>query len=204
MVRFHPRSQIIMEGKRPITKKEEEFLHQVKRDRENQSLLTDRDINFYEYLLGFEIKNLKDKSVLDLGSGMTEKFSKQVNKLDSSVRIFSLSPTEYNIAVRTKKSVMARAQEMPYSDNSFDYELALFSVPLYLSPEIENYKSFIAEVVRTLKPKGRALIFPVHPKEEESKLLTKVLNMFKKNIRYKFEDVGYIRPDDQRLVIMKK
>ena len=56
--------------------------------------------------------------------------------------------------------VAARVQALPFPDETFDCELALFSVPMYLPPIEEEYVKYLNEIVRTLKHGGTAYIYP--------------------------------------------
>jgi hypothetical protein len=100
-------------------------------------------------------------------------------------------------------------------DSTFDYEVALFSVPFYLPFDPEEYKIFFSEVIRTLKPSGKAyfnLIFKNAALDKSngfredifipSSFMHGVLSEFSNLISYKVEQVD-IKDLECRLVITK-
>lgn len=175
--------------------------------KETISLPTDRDIHEYEKYLGLNLSGMKGDLVLDIGSSNTETFSKQAAEL--GIKVVSINPKLKKERIRNKittgpkNSVAGRAQEMPFTDNVFDYEVALFSVPVWIPSDFEEYKKFFSEIVRTLKPGGKGYIFPVvyykkdFIRENNSELLPK------DKVSYEFQNV----PNEQylyRLILTKK
>jgi ubiquinone/menaquinone biosynthesis C-methylase UbiE len=172
---------------------------------------TDRHLVSYEHFLGFSALEMKGKEVLDIGSGPGETFAKEAALIGISV--FSMSPGLKNgITLNhaeegllddwSKKSLAGRAQEMPFKDEAFDYEVALYSLPFYL-PIGEGNSEYLNEILRTLKPKGKAYFYPAHSSDSN---LVRALNELSEKINYKFEVVeeGTEFTDLERLTIEKK
>jgi SAM-dependent methyltransferase len=183
-----------------------------------------RTLKQYAKLLGVNFDLLEGKSVLDIGSGLTEEFSKDAAK--KGIKVVSMRPV-FNEEGKgigkeffedwQRRSVIARGQEMPYEDNSFDCEVALFSVPFYLPRDPDNinepskveYEDFFSEVVRTLKPGGKAYISPIFKNYIASLEVRTVSRKFIENILKKFSDSISYQIDDEvdtkesRLVITK-
>jgi ubiquinone/menaquinone biosynthesis C-methylase UbiE len=135
--------------------------------REDTAAITARSAYEYVNYLGIDLEEMKGTSVLDIGSGGANRFANQVS--DLGIKVVSFSPHLRHASSRDdlnydniqyKHSVAGRAQEMPFADNSFDYEVALYSVPLYL-PDPEEIKLSINEVVRTLREGGKAYFYPI-------------------------------------------
>jgi len=183
------------------------------RPKKIEYFLTDRDLDSYKEFLDLDLDDMRGRAVLDIGSGERESFSKQA--ADMGVKVISLNPSLKNQASRsilqldkswTKRSVAGKAQEMPFGSDIFDYELALYSLPFYLSYSREEYRKFISEIVRTLKPGGKAKIYPVY--NADKPLMIEELKKLSEKIDYEFQYVNRKSPekdmDSYRLVITKK
>ena len=137
--------------------------------------------SFEEYCqkLGLPVDEWAGKRVLDIGSGLSELFAEGARKLD--INVISQNPvladnSMVNIRKRLARdhestgggqTVAALAQELPYKDESFDAEVSLFAVPGYLPEYVEQYRKTFNEIIRTLKPGGKAYLFPILPEMEE-------------------------------------
>ena len=153
-------------------------LQKMRREFEGASFLTGgRGLLAYGEFLGINFSEMKGKSVLEIGSGAYEKFKKEATRI--GIKVFS-SSVHLNEA---RPSFYGRAQEMPFGDNVFDYELALFSVPYYLDSK-EEVEITVSEVIRTLKPHGRAYFSPVLPGKKV--ILDDILKKFSDSISYNF------------------
>ncbi len=131
-----------------------------------------QDLATYEKELGFDRKELQGLTVLDLGSGATEKFSRELKQAGVEADVISLNPDLQKKSVRDmvqekadwqEKSIAATAQELPFMDQSFDRIFGLNSVTLYANPRqgFERTERWLSEVVRVLKPGGEAIVGPI-------------------------------------------
>lgn len=176
------------------------FRHEL----EKSSRITDRTLKDYEFYFHMKGEDMRGKTVLDIGSGTDETFAKEAKKLGANV--VSMSPT---LDVRKKidkenKSLMSvggRAQEMPFADNTFDLEFALYSVPFYLPTRTDEYESFLNEIIRTLKVGGKASIFPVDLYDYG--YVRDVLERIPEKVDFHFEK-NDTNPRTQLLVLIKK
>jgi len=138
------------------------------------------DCSFKEYCAVFDLEpnELKDKMILDVGSGTRESFSKEAAKYGA--KVVSLSPELKKWFKRRlakgvifpdkrwqKASVAARAQEMPFAEESFDYVLASWSVPYYSLDEKDGNLS-VEEMIRVLKPGGKLGLYPFAREKTEN------------------------------------
>jgi ubiquinone/menaquinone biosynthesis C-methylase UbiE len=133
-----------------------------------------RSLEDYERMLGFEREELRGKTILDLGAGPEGRLGQDIHmdwesKLD--LKIISLSPdfahkkyefVESPIPGSEKQQSLENptaglAEQLPFTDKSFDETLALYSVSQYAE---ENFKMWIPEICRTLKDNGIARIGP--------------------------------------------
>ena len=134
--------------------------------------LTNRDLESYLQEFGITVEDIKNKKILDLGSGEQELLSKQAEKYGATV--FSLNPKLKKWWTRKrlrgfifkdpewkKRSVAATAQEIPFRNQSFDLVVALFSISPYLAMP-ENREAAVKEILRTLKIGGKLLIAPAY------------------------------------------
>jgi len=203
-----------MEGNLDRKKENLHPIYAKRRKVEEGAYISDWELGDYQTELGINVAEMKGKLVLDIGSGKSEKFSKEAAK--KGIKVVSMSPHLKNPAALTeeflkdwqKSSVAGRAQEMPFKDGTFDYEVALYSVPYYLPFNQEEYKKFFKEVIRTLKPGGRAYFAPIFknrtvghglvPKE----FIRGVLDQFRPDITYKIEERNN-GDNERRLVLIK-
>lgn len=208
-----------MEGNLGGNKKIELTPLQEKRRKEEQSAhISDSELEKYADFLGFNLEKMRGKLVLDVGSGKTEKFSREAAK--AGIKVVSMSPhLKFGRAQKLvtsqedwqKKSVAGRAQEMPFEDNTFDFEVALFSVPYYLPyNDAEEYKAFFSELIRTLKPGGEAYVVPVCGEEMKNvisrEFIDGILSQFKDKCSFVIEKLPKTVDEYQkeyRLVLTK-
>lgn len=157
----------------------------------------ERGLELYEDFLGFKRGELEGLKVLDLGTGETERFSRELKNSGIDATVINLNP-DYSMEKtrktlgraldRTKISVAATAQELPFKDESFDRALGLYSVTVFADPgpiggNPEATKLWISEVNRVLKPGGEARFAPI----AESDRLYKPYEDFLRQIGLKAE-----------------
>ncbi len=142
----------------------------------------ERGLKDYEGYLGFKGEELKGKIVLDLGSGETELFSRELSQSTPDVKVIALNPdysaerfrkTMESIPGWQRKSVAAIGQELPFKDEMFDRIYALYSVTAFSSPHLqlgnpEAARQWMSEIVRVLKPGGEARLAPILTSTEEA------------------------------------
>ncbi len=126
---------------------------------------SDRTFANYLKLLGITSSELGSR-ILDIGSGETQRFAREASL--SGREVISLNPllrdSKWRKLVQTDsseppQSVAAVAQNLPFTNNSFDTVVSVFAIPMYL--EKRAYKQSLQEIYRVLKPGGRAILFPV-------------------------------------------
>ncbi len=162
------------------------------------SILTDRGLREYQMTLGFSVYDIQDKKILDVGSGAKELFSKQAAKYGAEV--YSLNPKLKKWYRRKglagwiakdpkwqKRSVAARAQELPFAPESFDMATALWSISWYLNNHEERMEA-VKQILGALKPGGKFYMAPVSKKD--SFFREEDLEWLKKN-NYSLEFSGY-------------
>lgn len=138
----------------------------------------ERSLGEYEGFLGFERDELDGKRVLDIGSGETERFSRELDN-GKGGEVVSLNPDYVDerlrkVAQQNKEwrqtSVAGIAQELPFPSESFDVVLGLYSVTAFASPnrEDEDARMWSKEVSRVLRAGGRAMFAPIMAFDEAS------------------------------------
>lgn len=189
---------------------------ETRKKKEKVAQISDRTLGEYERVFGIDLAAMKDKLVLDIGSGLNEKFSKEAS-LQKGVKVVSMNPSPKNDTWSAEffqdwqgRSVVGRGQQMPYGDNMFDCEVALTSVPFYLPFVRQEYEVFFGEVIRTLKPSGKAYFFPVDKNYHSirsqkfiKRFVSKILDQFSDSTTYEFEPID-LDHKKYRLVITKK
>ena len=136
-----------------------------------------RSIDEYEKVLKFKREDLENKFVLDLCAGPKARFSRDLEESGVKATVVSLSPEyadeqqcklfeptfldKFKMIIKNKKSehleVAGVGEQLPFKDESFDEVLSLFSVSTW---SLRNYKFWIPEICRVLKPNGAARIGP--------------------------------------------
>jgi SAM-dependent methyltransferase len=151
---------------------------------ESDSLITDHDVKDYERDLQFNAESFRGKTILDIGSGWVETFSKEMEKYYNA-KVFSINPklkeqnsrqflfgfqkiwTENNLWEGViipngwqGRSIAGRGQELPIKKDSIDVILARWSISHYL--EGDELVLAIKEAYETLKPGGQMLLTPIN------------------------------------------
>lgn len=144
---------------------EKKRLQDERRRTDAGSLPTDNTLTVYRRDLQFVPESFRGKTILDLGSGEQEIFSKEMEKYGATV--ISLNPKLKEQESRDllvsrpgwqERSVASRGQELPFKKESFDAVLARWSVSHYLR---ENELVLaIEQAYEVLKPGGIILLTP--------------------------------------------
>src|SRR4030042_3408234 len=131
---------------------------------------TQRSFGEYLDLLDLKREDLEGKTVLDLGSGYGQPLAVGAKEAGINARVVSLDPKlslkeerGWPSYLNRKVSDIAVAGEgarLPFQDNSFDYCLAIESLPRYLTDKSE-IGPYLREVGRVLKNGGEARIQPL-------------------------------------------
>lgn len=135
----------------------------------------ERGLEAYEGYLGFSREELKGKTILEIGSGETERFSRQLKEVNIDAKVVALNPDYAKDRYREKihaipdwagKSVAATGQELPFNDETFDKVFGLFSLTVFASPSSftgnpEATKHWLSEIIRVLKHGGEARLAPM-------------------------------------------
>lgn len=143
-----------------------------KKDYYEHTQVTDRSLQEYQEYLNLPLESLQGKIVLDIGSGQKESFAKQAKKMGINVVFMSPDLKDEEVRDRLKggffkklkwtgKSVAGIVQELPFGDSVFDAEVSLFAFPFHLPKSETELKRGFQEILRTLKPGGRAYIYPI-------------------------------------------
>lgn len=199
----------------------ENKLQTIRQNIEKGVAVSNWGLEKYKEVLGIDMAKMEGKTVLDIGSGKAEKFSKEAAKF--GVKVVSMGThlkdgipknmydekSKTFLKDRQGFSVAARAQELPFEDNFFDYEVALYSLPFYLPYSRDEYSSFFKEVIRTLKPGGKAYFSPIYKNQALEKdivsaqLISSILDDFSDSIMYKIEKLNH-EDKECRLILIKK
>lgn len=126
-----------------------------------------RALQEYEKQLNFNSQELHGKRILDIGSGIKDKFAREIKELGIDAEVVSLSP-DYSIDKYSKnvsvafpegKQIAGIGQSLPFADKSFDRVFALHVYEHIFSNDI--LLRMLGEMVRILKPGGVAKIGPM-------------------------------------------
>ncbi len=157
-------------------KSEDEIIQEKSRKRLIEARNTalndvDRSLEVYEKELGIPVtKEFLGEKVLDLGSGEKTRFAKEAAK--RGVQVYSLNP---NLSYQKHRSILKKglekdekefftaglAQELPFKSNVFDSVLSMWAVPYYIEKDQEEQETTLREIIRVLKPGGKAFLSPV-------------------------------------------
>ena len=138
---------------------------------------TDRTLSQYVDLLQIPDEELNNAVILDIGSGVHQRFAREVNNHMRSSKVISLDPNlglsekedilnfdpEYSVKARRRNSesgtLAADANDIPLKTGSVDRIYALYSLP-WLSRHGKE-KIFIKEMSRVLKSGGIIRAYPI-------------------------------------------
>ncbi len=119
---------------------------------------TDRGLGSYEDIFGPLYKEVKDKVVLDLGSGPTQRFARELEAWYEPKMVVNIDP--FAEEEHARHVIKARAEKLPFPDESIDLIYSNNSIPQYLRTR-ESIIHSLREVIRVLKPDGKANLFPL-------------------------------------------
>jgi SAM-dependent methyltransferase len=165
--------------------------------------VTNKSIEDYAIDLEIEIDGLKEKDVLDIGSGGGD-FQSACNKLGA--RVIGMDPHYQNISdpLRTvarpqnrEDKIAGINETLPFRDNIFDFVLSCSSSFYYLPYNYPDHelrekaaREMFEEVIRVLKPGGQAHIGAFY-KEGKKTHLKRALFAILKNpdeVKYEFHN----------------
>ena len=187
-----------------------DLLPNTRQKAEQDAFMSDWGLSKYTEVLNLNLTEMRDRLVLDIGSGATGKFTEEAFKV--GIKVVSMSPQLKDVTPSQdgqRMSITGRVQEMPFGDNTFDYEVALFSVPYYIPLTKEEYTLSLKEIIRTLKPGGTAYLSPVFKNKTmgegfvSREFIDDVLNQFPDSILYTLEKLNST-DEEYRLVLTKK
>ncbi len=138
----------------------------------------------YEHYLNFSLAELKGSKVLDIGGTMDGDFARAAEA--EGIDLTTLDPQNI-YQTWGGKNVRAIMQQLPFKDSSFDVEVSFGAIPFIPNYDSE-YRSTLSEVIRTLKPKGKGIIFPITDNVYDAPAFHKILA--------ELEDVAVVRLED--------
>lgn len=154
---------------------------------------TERGESLYSYLfetglIPGEWRKMEGKTVVDLGSGLTERFSRELKNGGVNANVIALNPDYSQRKFREivqqqedwqKKSVAALGQALPFRDKSIDYILGYNSLTIYARPDErpESAKKWALEIARVLKSGGEARLAPITQKEADDGLYKDMISL---------------------------
>ncbi len=171
-----------------------------------KSIVTERNLSQYCEKLDFNPKDLKRwHTIVDLGSGTSQNFAREVHSIDDSVNIISIDPRlsldenrdliaffdeEKDERIHGRKAsdpmtLSAIAQNLPLQNNSVGAVLALHSVPQYTKSQ-NDIELSISEIIRVLRAGGEARIYPIS-KNDNYEAVARSVGQHK-NIEFEFNE----------------
>lgn len=163
----------------------------------------ERGVKTYEKELNFDVKDLEGEKVLNLGSGSTLLFEREVREAKVPCDIVSVSPDyasekhrkrlfeersriaalvdkikgrKPKLVLEDAQVVAAIGQDLPFPDEVFDRILCS-----HVLEHVENkkaYQALIREALRVLRPGGMAHFVPTTEKKDQAWGLDEVLREF--------------------------
>lgn len=185
---------------------------------EGTSFNYNRSLKEYESFLNFKIDELKGQRILDLGSGLGERFAKSASR--HGINIVSLNPEYKQQSARKtaktgllprlficpdwkKELVSGISQKLPFQDKSFDQVFCLYSIPGYLY--FEDFEPSFNEIIRVLKDGGIARIFPIMRSIHENPDFWRIVDRIREKASVDFKEDETPYPDNHlRMIITKK
>jgi SAM-dependent methyltransferase len=131
----------------------------------------DSEVEVYEEDLNIKLEELIGKKVLDMGGMMGGDFADRAK--EAGVDLIILDP-QNPYGMRGGKNVTGIMQELPFADETFDIELSHGALP-YMPNYEQEYLALFTDILRTLKPEGKAVISPLTKVIKESEAFNRVL-----------------------------
>jgi len=155
-----------------------------------------RGLKEYKEFLEIPItRKFLGEKVLDLGSGVSSRFTKEA--AEQGIEIYSLSPAFIKPELRELRRgknlkdvpTAGLAQNLPYKSNVFDSVLSVWAMPAHIPQDKKNYIESFKEITRVLKPGGRAFLAPILSTYDFD-LVKHAINKIKKEqpLKNKFEE----------------
>jgi len=156
-----------------------------------------RGLKEYKEFLEIPItRKFLGEKVLDLGSGVSSRFTKEA--AEQGIEIYSLSPAFIKPELRELRRgknlkdvpTAGLAQNLPYKSNVFDSILSVWAIPAHLPQDKKNYIESFKEIVRVLKPGGKAFLAPIVPSIFDFDLANQAIREIKKEqpIKNRFKE----------------
>lgn len=182
-------------------------------DKSSMISSSERGLEFYEERLGISRDQLKNKMILDLGSGKETALAEDVSVKVEGAKVVSLSPhysdphyqKELENNPQKDRAVAAVAEKLPFRDGTFDYVFAIRSVPYYFHGRDEdeketkiNIKTIFSEAMRLLNPGGEARFNPYN--ELDIQCLKEVLDKTENGAEFEISE----NEESQFLMLKRK
>lgn len=158
----------------------------------------------------FGIVELPAGAVLNIGGGFSGRLEKDFLALNPGGFMISIDPylgSLYNLETvisgegwpyedtltphDTVQRIKAIGQELPFCDNAFDVVMSHAALPVYLPESDEQYVAFFSEVLRVLKPAGRAYMAPMTERVRDTSDNILALLGLSKTVDYSVGVCGY-------------
>jgi len=173
--------------------RKEKFDPTRRSDYANISVHSDSWFLGYQFAFGLRSETLTGKSLLDIGGMPGGIFAKYAQSIGLNLTTLNPCASLFTEDVKQQsscKSVLGFAQEMPFEDNSFDIILGLASVPVYLPNYESEYRRAFREIIRTLKPGGKAILTSIPESIYKDLVFVELVKKFKGVSNWSFEDLG--------------
>lgn len=128
----------------------------------------DSGVETYQNAFGVTLEDMKGKKILDIGGRVSGKFTSETK--EAGIDLVTFNPNIYSLRKQPEENVVEGiAQELPFKENTFDYVLSYATVPAYLPPVSDDYKTTFEGMYRISKEKGgQVILFPVYSQILES------------------------------------
>lgn len=162
------------------------------------------DLPFYEETLGISMYELMGQKVLDIGGAPDGAFAREA--IDMGIDVVTLNAKKNSGAKQINnfgfesgfagpdvptKTVQGLAQQLPFQDNSFDCVISAGSIPLYLPRNEAEFRETFKEILRTLKPGGKGIFYPITEDLHSDPAFKKITAALKTECLIEFESVHF-------------
>lgn len=193
----------------------EKIAEEKSRARQAQARFAMKTMGFFERykrFLGIPIsRKFLGETVLDLGAGYSGELPEHAARRGIKVYSLSESFSDEHYRKLLKKHLSSKlnkkfpftaglAQELPFKSNSFDSVLSCWAIPMYLETNKEEHEAAFKEIVRVLKPGGKAYLGPLGADEFEyrKEIVEKLKQEFKE------EKFANIKLNKRNVVVISK
>ncbi|MDR3643053.1 MAG: class I SAM-dependent methyltransferase [Candidatus Doudnabacteria bacterium] len=169
----------------------------------NEAIHSDSSLKDYERWMTINTDRFVGKKILDIGGMPNGKFARAAKT--KGIDLVTLNPSISEIAkerpIKGRNVIAGYVQNLPFQDETFDYEISYGAIPSHLAPVEKEYSDAFNEIFRTLKPGGQAYLVPVYGSVLKTEVFQKIKEgLLNRGAEIILDDVGFVLDENKAKV----